>query len=34
MLRHFMRFQRGWWVLHVVAVAATLMLGGSVGFWQ
>jgi hypothetical protein len=32
MLRHFMRYKPGWWVLHVVAVGCTLYLGHLVRF--
>lgn len=32
MLKHFMKFQPGWWVLHAVAVALTLWLGSVTRF--
>jgi hypothetical protein len=32
MLRHLMKFQPGWWVLHALAVAFTLWLGAVVRF--
>jgi hypothetical protein len=32
MLRHFMRFKPGWWILHLAAVAFTLYLGHMVRF--
>lgn len=32
MLRHFMKFEPGWWVLHLLAVAGTLWLGAVTSF--
>jgi hypothetical protein len=32
MLKHFMKFQPGWWVLHGVAIALTLWLGSVTRF--
>jgi hypothetical protein len=32
MLRHFMRYRPGWWILHLIAVALTFYLGHLVEF--
>ncbi len=32
MMRFFMRYKIGWWVLHIIAVAFTLYLGYIVKF--
>jgi len=32
MLKHFMKFRPGWWILHGLAVAATFLLGGFTRF--
>jgi hypothetical protein len=32
MLRQIMKFQPGWWVLHVAAVALTFWLGAATRF--
>jgi hypothetical protein len=32
MLKHFMKFQPGWWVLHALAVTATFLLGAFTRF--
>lgn len=31
-LKHFMRYKPGWWVLHIAAVTLTLYLGHMAGF--
>ena len=31
-VKHFMRFKPGWWILHACAVALTLYLGHMVRF--
>jgi hypothetical protein len=31
-LRHFLRYKPGWWILHILAVAVTLYLGHVVRF--
>jgi len=33
MIRYFMRYKPGWWVLHVVAVSFTLYIGHIAGFF-
>lgn len=32
MLRHFMKYEPGWWVLHILAAAGTFWLGGMTRF--
>ena len=32
MLRHFMRYKPGWWVLHAVVVSLTFYLGHMAAF--
>lgn len=32
MLRHFMRFKLGWWILHIIAISLTFYLGHMVRF--
>jgi hypothetical protein len=32
MLRHFMLFERGWWILHIVAITFMFWLGHFVRF--
>ena len=32
MLKHFMKFRPGWWVLHLAAVALTFWLGAVTRF--
>jgi hypothetical protein len=32
MLKHFMKFQPGWWLLHLAAVALTFWLGSITRF--
>jgi hypothetical protein len=32
MLRHFMKFRPGWWVLHVAAILLTFWLGSVTRF--
>ena len=32
MLKYFMRYQPGWWVLHIFAIALTFYLGHMVNF--
>lgn len=32
MLRHFMKFKLGWWILHFFAILGTLYLGRIVNF--
>jgi len=32
MLKHFMKFRPGWWLLHAAAVALTLWLGAVTRF--
>ena len=32
MLKYFMKFQPGWWVLHAVAITFTLWLGAVIRF--
>jgi len=32
MLKYFMRYRPGWWVLHVAAVALTFFVGHMVSF--
>lgn len=34
MVKHFMRYKPGWWVLHVIAVGATLYLGHFMTFFN
>lgn len=32
MLKHFMRFKLGWWILHIIAIGLTFYLGHMVRF--
>ncbi len=32
MLKYFMRYRPGWWVLHIVAISGTFYLGHMVTF--
>jgi len=32
MLKYFMRYKPGWWILHIVAVGLTFYLGHMVNF--
>lgn len=32
MLKYFMKFKLGWWILHIIAVAGTFYLGHMVRF--
>jgi hypothetical protein len=32
MLKHFMRYRAGWWLLHVFAIGLTFYLGHMVSF--
>ncbi len=32
MLRHFMRYRPGWWILHLIAVSLTMYLGYKIRF--
>lgn len=32
MLKYFMRYKPGWWVLHIVAVGLTFYIGHMVNF--
>lgn len=32
MLKHFMKFRPGWWVLHLVAILCTFWLGAATRF--
>ncbi len=32
MLKHFMRFKPGWWILHIIAIAVTFYFGHMVRF--
>lgn len=32
MLKHFMRYKPGWWILHAIVVSATFYLGHMVTF--
>ncbi len=32
MLKHFMRYKPGWWILHIVAVVLTFYLGSIINF--
>jgi len=32
MLKHFVKGRKGWWILHILAIALALALGRSVTF--
>lgn len=32
MLRHFMRYKPGWWVLHIIMIGLTFYLGHMMNF--
>lgn len=32
MLKYFMRYKIGWWILHIVAIAGTFLLGMKIKF--
>jgi len=32
MLKHFMRYKPGWWILHIVAIGLTFYLGHMAAF--
>ena len=34
MIRYFMRYKPGWWILHAFAVGFTLYLGHIAGFFK
>jgi len=34
MLKYFMRYKPGWWVLHVVVIGATFYLGHYMSFYN
>jgi len=33
MLKHFMRFTGGWWILHIIVIGATFYLGHFMSFF-